>query len=357
LLAAGSAMLGDGHPGVRSNLYCAIVGPVHSGKSQAIEHGESVLGIEPPTLMNTVAGSAEALIRETASAAGNPRLFSPDELGHLLEKMRIERSSFSFILNSAYYKSQFRVLMGKKETASFDCNLSILGGLVEERFSDLFSANTTGGLYDRFMFGLFPGNFRFEYRPFEGPVEITRTVPVRIGMDVWDAKHAWETNDPTSNQRIFENAVRCAVICASFDGKTTLTADDLGPHYELAQYQHRIREFLKPNPGENFEGQLAHKFKQYLERYHGRFVDRRSMFRDTHAYDKGLSTADRALDMMIANGDVAKTMEGKRKPIISRTMGPTTPSGNLDSRPKLFLRNFSLSSVARKRSVLRQRSS
>jgi hypothetical protein len=313
LLAVASALISERGPNVRTNLYSALVGPIHSGKSQAIDSATQSLGLRGPQLMETVAGSAEALIRETAGAAGNPRLFCPDELGHTLEKLKIERSSFSFVLNSAFYKTNFKVLMGKKETSQFNCHLSILGGLVEERFADLFNASTTAGLYDRFMFGLCPGNFRFDYRPFEGPSEITRQVAVRIHPQVWEAKSAWESNDPQSNSRVFEIAVRTATICSSFDGKTLLNVDDLKPHFELAKYQHRIRAILKPNPGENFEGQLAHKFLNYLTRLKGGYASCRDMYRQTHAYDKGPSTADRALDILIANGDVEETKVGKKR--------------------------------------------
>jgi hypothetical protein len=311
-LTVASALIPDHEPTVRTNLYTGLVGPVHSGKSQTIDHAVRILGIAPPVLMDTVAGSAEALTRETASAEGQPRLFSPDELGHPLEKLKIERSSFSFILNTAYYKSKFRVLMGKKENTDFNCWLSILGSLVEDRFSDLFNFATCGGLYDRFMFGLSPGNFQYEYRPFEGPVESFRTVPVAIHPHVWEAKSSWERMHPGSNPRILEISIRAATICASFDGKTVLKVDDLGPHFQLAKYQHRIREILKPNPGENFEARLAHKFLDYLARHGGKFVSRREMYRHTRAYDLGPSIADRALSVLQANGDVEITKVGKQ---------------------------------------------
>ena len=312
LLAVASAKIHEREENVRTNSYCAVVGPVHSGKSQAIEFATQTLGLERPQLMDMVAGSAEALIRETSGAAGNPRLFSPDELGHTLEKLQIERSSFSFVLNTAFYRSNFRVLMGRKESAEFNCHLSILGGLVDERFADLFNAATTGGLYDRFLFGLCPGDFRFEYRPFEGPAEILRAVAVKIHPHVWEAKDAVQRTDPAANSRVFENSIRAATICAAFDGKSLLTVADLKPHFELARYQTRIRSILKPNPGENFEAQLAHKFLDYLSRLKGGYTTRRDLYRATHAYDKGPSTADRALAVLIANGDVEETKSGRK---------------------------------------------
>jgi hypothetical protein len=312
VLAVGSALCSEREPGVRMNLFVALVGPLHSGKSQTIDYATQALGLERPTLMDCAAGSAEALIRETAGAAGNPRLFSPDELGHTLEKMKIERSSFCFLLNRAFYQKSFKVLMGRKETANFDCELSILGGLRDESFEDLFNAATVGGLYDRFLFGLCPGNFRCEYRPFEGPPEITRPKPVRIDPSVWQLKHSWE-REYDFNPRISEIAIRSATICAAFDGKPVLLPEHTDPHLELIRYQTRIREILKPNPGENFEARLAHKFLSYLARKNGAFVSRRELLRNTHAYDLGPSIADRALAVLVANGDVETVTTGRIK--------------------------------------------
>jgi hypothetical protein len=298
-------------PNVRVNLYCGLVGPVASGKSQTIEGAIQMLGVTPPQLMNVLAGSAEALIRETSNAAGNPRLFSPDELGHTLSKLQIERSSFSFVLNTAFYLSQFKVLMGKRQSANFDCDLSILGGLVEERFSELFNFQSTGGLHNRFLFGLCPGNFRYTYRPWEFPSEITNPIEVRIHPEVWEWRKEFEKRHPDVEARVVENSIRCATIAASFDDRPILRAKQASAWDAFSLYQHRIRAILQPNPGENFEAQLAHKFLQYLGRKNGHYVSRRELFRQTRAYDKGPTIAERALSTLAANGDVIETKVGK----------------------------------------------
>lgn len=90
-----------------------------------------------------------------------------------------------------------------------------------------------------------------------------------------------------------------------------LRPDRLAPHIEFALYQTRIRTILKPNPGENFEGQVAHKFLDYLGHHPG-FITRRELFRATHAYDKGPSIADRALNILVVNGDVVQTKSGRQ---------------------------------------------
>jgi hypothetical protein len=313
MLAAGSALIDQRGPNVRTNLYVGLVGPVHTGKSQVIDRSCKILGVEAPVLLEAMSGSGEQLVRATKDGAGNPRLFSPDELGHTLEKLHIERSSLGYILNTAYYRDRFEVQMGRRETVLFDCVLSLVGGLVEDRFQELFNMATCGGLYDRFTFGVCPDNFQYDYRPHEGPREHTFPVSVRIDPGVWELKSSWEKEYREFNPRVVEGAIRAAAICAAFNGKELLRAEDLDPHLEFVRYQTRIRTILRPNPGETIEGRLANKFLDYLARYKGTFVSKRQMLRDTRGYDLGPVVCDRVLSVLVANGDIVMAKVGKRE--------------------------------------------
>jgi hypothetical protein len=308
LLTVASALVPQRTENRRFNLYTALVGPYHSGKSQAIQWAQSLLRIESPTLLDVMAGSAEGLIRKCKDAAGNPRLFSPDELGHLLEKAKIQHASFAYVLNRAFYTDKFEVLMGRGQAATFHASLSILGGLVTDKFEDLFGAATTGGLYDRFIFGAYPGKFVFEYFPFDDSlVESFSPVPVFIDEDVWAAKAAWRVEDPELEPRVAEIAIRAAAVAASFDGRSRLRVEDLGPARAFADYQMRIRRLLKPNAGENPEGKIALKILAHLDRLQGRYVAKRTLLREINAYRFGPSVAERALSVLFANGDIEIT--------------------------------------------------
>lgn len=322
LLTAGSAVIDqdlDTNPNdPRVNLYSCLVGEVHSGKSQAIDAAVKALGLEEPTLIESYAGSAEAFARSVGDAGGNPRLWAVDELGYLLEKAHIEHSTIPQVLCTAFNKNHIVMHMGKRETRRLNCSLSILGGMVDNRFSDLFGKNTTAGLYDRFMFGHCPGDFLFNYEPFNGTPEIVKRRPgdvLLIDPEIWEwRKHYMKTN-PDINPRLIEIVLRCALICAYFDGEQRVDVKRLEPHVALLGYQTRMRIVLKPNPGENFEAQLTHKFLNYLQTHPG-FVPRRKLFRDTNAYDKGLSVADRALDMLIATNDVVQVKMGRQQQLV-----------------------------------------
>ena len=89
---------------LRQNLFAALVGGVHSGKSQAIENAIEVLGLNPPDLQEVMAGSAEGLLARLEDAKGCARLVVIDELGHLLSKAHIEHASFPFLLNQTSTK-------------------------------------------------------------------------------------------------------------------------------------------------------------------------------------------------------------------------------------------------------------
>jgi hypothetical protein len=298
----------------RFNLNVALVGPKHSGKSQAIDHAQRLLGIESPTLLDVMAGSAEALVKKCKDAAGNPRLFAPDELGHLLSKAAIQHASFPYILCRAFYDDHFEVLMGKGQSSTFNASLSIIGGIVEEKFEDLFGPATVAGFYDRFLFSACPDGYQFEYEPFNDAVtENWSQVPVVIDHDVWVEKAAWRIEERELEPRIIEISIRAAAICAAFDGRTRLRACDLGPARELARYQTRIRRLLKPNPGENFEGKITLKILDHLDQHQGRLVAERTLLRKINAYRYGPSIADRALDILHANGEIELQKVGRTK--------------------------------------------
>lgn len=317
LLAVASSLAPRYNERQKINLYVALSGPVHTGKSQAIKAAEKLLGIEKPRLMRMMSGSAEQLARKCAEGKGEPRLFSVDEIGHMLEKSHIENASFPYILNTAFYESQFELRMGKKEVAEFNASLSIIGGLVDSRFEDLFSSSTAAGLYDRFLFGACPGGFRFSYHPFETEACKFDLVTVGVHPEVWLEKDVWLAEDPDVNPRVVEIALRTATICASFDGRTLLTAKDLRPARAMVEYQKKIRDYLRPNEGENPEAKFAIKLMKHITQLNGRYVTKRTLFHNCGAERCGLTIAERALATLHVNGDIEVTSK-KNPPVLVR---------------------------------------
>lgn len=295
------------------NLYTALVGPVQSGKTQAIEWAQNLLGIAEPELLTVMAGSAEGLIKNRLNCLGAPRLLSPDELAHLFSKAQILNASFFSLLCRAFYHDKFELVLGKGAVTTFHASLSILGGIVDVKYEDLFASASTAGTYDRFLHGQCPQGFVYDYMPFYGGQEELSPAPVSIDEDVWVEKAAWLREEREMSARVAELAIRAASVCAAFDRRRVLYAKDLAPAREFARYQTRIRRLLKPNPGENFEGKIAFKILDVLDQHKGKFVSKRELFHAIHYNRYGPSVADRAYCILLANDEIEETKIGRVK--------------------------------------------
>jgi hypothetical protein len=337
LVTAAGTLVRPTHNILRANLYTALVGEWHSGKTQSIEWANRLMDIKPPILEDLKAGSAEGFLKKVGDHNGDPILFFPDELGHLLEKSQITNASFPYVLNTAFYKDQATLTIAHGQVVNFNCRLSIIGGVIDGKFEDCFGDATTGGLYDRFLFGQCPtGITEFLYRPFQGPPAFENQLDeVRVNYDIWDARDELVKRDKL-NPRILEIALRAAAICAAFDGRAELHAADLGPAWELAKYQTRVRMLLRPNSGKNLEAQVACKIINYLNRYapDGKWLVLREVLHATRANDYGPSTARRALDAMTFSGNIEQVQQdsgrGQKRGLVRLAIevpGPASAEG------------------------------
>jgi hypothetical protein len=315
----------------RCNLFVCLVGPIHSSKSQAQERANFLFNLNDLGLLEELkSGSAEGLLEKIGDRQGMPVLWYPDEISHLLEKAQIQGASFPFILNSAFYNDANKLTVAHRKSVHFNARLSITGGLVEENFGDSFGSATTAGLYDRFLFGVCPSDFLYAYRPMSGPplFEIKNVlgkdlftapgtgkesdlniVTPAIHNDVWDSRDELR-KDEDIEPRILEICIRAALICAAWNGKAVLCASDLGPAWELARYQKRVRGILQPNAGKNFEGVVAIKVLNYMKEHADgeKWIPWRTVCRSTHIFQYGPSTADRAVNSMIFAGDLEEAL-------------------------------------------------
>jgi DnaB-like helicase N terminal domain len=301
---------------LRTNLYGCVVGPVGSGKSVSTTRAPAILGIEKPRLEKTLAGSAEGLLEKISDANGDTRLLMPDELGHLLTKARIDCASFPYVLNTAFYISDFELTMARGKKISVNVALSILGGIVAENFESCFSSATTSGLHDRFIFGLNPSPFSYVYRPLDCGPESTEPCAVEIAGDVWEARDEWISNIAGVTPRVAEQALRVAVIGAAFSGRRVLHARHLSAARAFGEYQARVRQKLAPNPGENPDARCAFAILRALE--HGEWYLRREIGRKIHADRFGPNVFERAVRGLEATGEIHLD---NRKPARIRRVG------------------------------------
>jgi hypothetical protein len=327
ILAAASVLVKP-HPTHRCNLYAALVGSVHTGKSQAQERANFLFALNQQSdlVISSKFGSAEGMMENIGDRNGQAVLWFPDELSHVMEKAQIQGASFPFIFNTLFYHDRNDLTVQHRKKISFNARVTVAGGVVEENFGNSFGAATTAGLYDRFLFGLCPSGFNYRYRPIEGePVIATNQIPdgnmfgsqqdaktelprlnaPTIHPDVWNSRDEISQNEKIDN-RLLELCIRVALVCAAWDEKPVLRAADLGPAWELARYQQRVRGILQPNPGRNFEAIVAHKIMDFLKEHANgeKWIAWRDVLRSTHVMDFGPSVASRALDALKFAGEI-----------------------------------------------------
>jgi hypothetical protein len=318
----------------RTNLFTCLAAGKGTGKSSAFDYALWLLNVKTPELMRLKAGSAEGLTSLIGDIGGAPRLYHTDELEHLLVKAAIQGASFASILNTAWNQDEQPLVVARGKNVSFNCRLSLSGCIVDEKFDDLFGVATTGGFWDRFMWGVGPSGYVYNYRPFRGePVlkardsdefsnenrfEDERPVSVEFGADVWAERDriAKELKIKPEDRRVLEIGLRCAVIAAAFDGRRTLNAADLGPMKAFVKYQIYARTILKPNPGKNPDAVVAGKLRDYLERHSpkGEWLNRRKMIQMTNTQrDFGPAIVNKALQALEQCGDVEQSKIGQQK--------------------------------------------
>jgi hypothetical protein len=307
LLAAGSAQVyvpvkfGK----VLVHLYVALVGPLHSGKSQAIERANYLLAVQP---VDTMAGSIEGLLQKIGDRGNDGVLLFPDELLHLFEKAQLAHAAFAPVLTRLFYNTSVELTVTQRKLIAFRGRLSIAGGLMDDKFDDAFGPATMGGLYDRFLFGRCPTGFEYAYVPLAGVPELvagTRPELPRINGDVWEETNRRGASEGT-NRRILEIGIRSALICAAFDGRKELRADHLDHAWEFVKYQERVRALLQPNPGKNYDAQVAHKILTHLQTHapDRKFLKLRDVLKATKAYDCGPIIWERVVAALTFNGDI-----------------------------------------------------
>jgi hypothetical protein len=319
LLAFASTLIRRDPNHVRSNIYIAQVGPTNTGKTMSQKWAEALLGVSETNLIRTFVGSGEQFAQLT-DAAGNVRLFAPDELGNTLKKMNIDRSTLPTFFTRAWDTDSFSLTqprLGPKKPplAAFHCHLSSIGGVVLKEFEQLFASSSTYGFYDRTLFA---------HCPMPAPVcayaqlpEDCRSICFReldapvILPEVWQTVAEWREADPTLEREV-EIAIRAATIAAAYDGRKALTPDALGPARALVDYQQKIRRILRPNEGETIEGRITQLLQRELERLEpGEGITRRDLFTRANVYRLGVSTAHRVVNIMTATGEWTES-PGKR---------------------------------------------
>ena len=318
-----------------TNLYTGLIGPVGSGKSQAIEWAAKAMGIWKdasfaPHYFAVNAGSAEQLIDALDRRKKNLKnsvLINPDEWAHLFAKATIPNATFATFLTTSFYRRQQIYIRPKGKEVTLDLAMSFIGGIVEDEFDSVFNASSLGGVYDRFLFGYMPQDTpKWDYRPYPlqpmdvpapglfDPIGSWKPIPVTLDGSVFELSKTWDDNDLG---RIKEICIRVATIFASMDGRGTVTGKDLERLEGLAHYQLDIRKQFQPNAGLNPDAQFSNAAVRWAEKYAQNWVSIAELKKGIHVWEMklGPNVAERALyalsragriQLWINTGDLVK---------------------------------------------------
>jgi hypothetical protein len=192
-----------------------------------------------------------------------------------------------------------------------------MGGIVTDQFETCFGSATTGGLHDRFMFGMCPTGYSFLHRTFEGGAESVNPVPVSVDGSVFEVTRTWKKEHPELTREV-ELAVRFAKVIASFDGKSVLHGKDMEvAPLVFALEQSRTRQILKPNAGNNPDAKFANAIMSFLKRktQPGEWLDMRDVKKNLNVFRENLgpSVMQRAIDGLLRAKDIEMKTDTTRR--------------------------------------------
>jgi hypothetical protein len=305
LVTAVGTLLPLGDYIIPPNIYCCAIGPPGCGKSVATRDAINLVGLTRPYLLDAQYGSAEGLTKDLAALDVRSTLLNPDEVAHLLAKSAIKGAALPYMLNSAFNNQE--ISGGTRAgTFSISCRIAVVGGIVDSQFDEAFGSGSTGGLYDRFAFGVCPSGYSYEYTPFTGSSigDDLNLVRANVLPEIWEVRNEWIRKHKISH-RVSEIALRFAYVAACADHRP-LRAKDLGPALEMAHYQMRIRQSYQPNAGLTLDAKVCNQIRRCLEASGGS-SSRTKLSHAVHSERCGSGVFNRCLKEMRENGELLIT--------------------------------------------------
>ena len=267
---------------IRPTLYTCLIGPIHCGKSETIKRAvgyknqPGLLSFPPDTVKWTVPGSDRGLIKiferdkdeETLLDAMivPTHLLAQDELRNTLAKAGIQNSSLPSTLCTAWEHDEVGTAdkTGKHDA---ELHLNILGALKAddaEDFADVFSKETTTGLYDRFIFGLAPKGW--EFSKWEKPLQVRSPKSCTVPEACWSMMKEWRAIEPIGRGRLGEIAMRIAYITSAMNHDPEMTPEAMKAALEFCDWQEWIRSNYKAGMGDSDDAKCTAAILGVLEK-------------------------------------------------------------------------------------------
>ena len=252
---------------VRPTVYCALIGPVHCGKSETIRRVlASIHYAEEDTVKTTVPASDRGVItcfgmkqkKDDPNAIPShlqvpkTKLLVQDELRNMLAKAMIQGSSLPSVLNTLWYEDECGVA-DKSGEYTARLRLSILGALKTDDatdFGEVFAKGATSGLYDRFQICI--GDKAWDYTYWEPPAEPSMRCPSGpLFTDrVFEQLREWRSARD-GRKRMAEIVLRHAYITAAANQDKTITDECITAAFSYGEWLESIKTKYKAGLGDD----------------------------------------------------------------------------------------------------------
>jgi len=341
--------------GTEPRLYAILLAPSGAGKSEAINKAAAdfmwaELGRAPDrskaeqggiSIVHGV-GSGEALGEALEDDDKRSVLFQPDEFAHVANKMKIEGSSLTSILNTLFEKATWdNRVKGKKRYQVEGASLSFLTACVADVFPTLFDprGGADQGIVNRFWIVAGPPGLEPKPSPQVGRLELDQIrqrlfqllkpfqtmtmhqqVRVRMTPEATALYEAWYRNEyfPYRAQdaamlRLGTYVLRFTMLLAlaAHDGPVVLEAglaagpEAVGAALAMARWQRDVRRRYVPILAENQAAKVGLTILRVYQEAGEQGFTRRDAQRVTSATRLGVESWNRAFDALVQNGNLA----------------------------------------------------
>lgn len=322
---------------VRPTLYTCLIGPIHSGKSVAIERAcRSLIYSNQDGIITDTPGSDRGLYNLFAAPKCKPgeepvkilktHLLAQDELRDTFGKISVQGSSLAPTLCKLWSQDEAGSA-DKTGCHHVSVRLSILGALKAkdtEDFADVFGKGANDGLYDRFVFGVIPKGWKWE--PWAPNPERRFPKGTSIPLDIFNMLREWRNanaEQDADRYRLGEIALRVALITASANHDAEVTFECMRAALEFCEWQEQIRNTYKAGESETLDAKCMAAVMDTFERLHGKSLKWSDVAKRKHWYKKYGTILSRVKESLVRDGvlveesiaeeDETGRLSGKRK--------------------------------------------
>jgi len=285
--------------GTRLNLYCGLIAQPEMGKNESIKRSLVFAGLvkDMDFKRSPIGGDAQLthlLGDKPGRKKSDPRdpgpkrlLLVNNELTDVLKKTGIDNSTLGSRLCDLWDENDYTKPVDR-QTVSVDCRLSWVGGIPAdekkaERFTELFGVETNHGLYPRFIFGYYGGEWTFVRCKMPEPLTNENdaadafanangglAVVSSIDPEAQKLLDGWMP-DIVGKGRLKYNVMKWAILTAAINGEHRVTVACAKKAIKMFEWQVAIRKKFQPGEADdrNREAQMADRLIKAVKAYGG----------------------------------------------------------------------------------------